>query len=402
MKILLLGSLVSQEAMEQLNKQGKAQSSVAPVNYELMLVKGLQENGAQVEAFSVPAMAAWPRNYLWMRARQEQLSCGVFVRWIPFINAYVLKDWTVRWQTAKLLKKWLKENRDVKEKVVLMYSIYPPYSIPAVRLCRRYGCHISSVIADLPEYLYKWDNHKGLKGLYGRYLNGQLMHVQSACDSYVLFTEKMAHRMGVEHKPYLVSEGLSDVTLYEEIKSTDKYERKTILYAGNLSGLYGIRALVDGFMKTTGEYELHLYGSGDDVQYICACAQQDPRIRYFGRVARTEILQALTQAQLIVINKPTADDYSNYSFSSKILECMASGTPVLTTRVGGMPPEYYNYVYFIEDETPAGIAAALQTALERPSQELAQFGAAARNFVMNEKNYRYMTERIKRFLSECI
>ena len=77
---------------------------------------------------------------------------------------------------------------------------------------------------------------------------------------------------------------------------------------------------------------------------------------------------------------------------------MASGTPVLTTRVGGMPPEYYNYVYFIEDETPAGIAAAMQTALERSEQELADFGAAARNFVMSEKNYRYMTKQILTFL----
>ena len=67
-----------------------------------------------------------------------------------------------------------------------------------------------------------------------------------------------------------------------------------------------------------------------------------------------------------------------------------------------MTPEYYNYVYFIEDETPAGIAVAMQTALERSEQELAGFGATARMFVEREKNYRYMTERIKQFLSAHI
>ena len=39
MKILLLGSLISAAQMEQLNGNSKEKASVAPVNYETMLVK---------------------------------------------------------------------------------------------------------------------------------------------------------------------------------------------------------------------------------------------------------------------------------------------------------------------------------------------------------------------------
>ena len=403
MKILLLGSLVSQEAMEQLNNAGKVKASVAPVNYETMLAKGLQENGVQVEALSVPAVAAWPGNRRWrMGARREQLPGGIAVRWVPFINVQMLKQWTVQCNTYFALKKWLKENRCVQDKAVLMYSIYPPYSAPAVRLCRRYGCHLSAVITDLPEYMYSWKNQSGLKGMYTKHLSNRMLRLQGACDSYVLFTEKMAARMGIADKPYIVSEGFGDVGLYDAVPRAEKRTTKTIVYAGNLSRLYGIRALVDGFMQLQGDYALHLYGAGGDAEYIAEKAKEDTRIRYFGRVSRTAILQALMQAHLVVINKPTADDYSNYSFSSKMLECMASGTPVLTTRVGGMPPEYYNYVYFIEDETPDGIAAAIKNTLDRTEQERADFGAQARTFVEREKNYRYMTEQVRRFLSEHI
>ena len=47
------------------------------------------------------------------------------------------------------------------------------------------------------------------------------------------------------------------------------------------------------------------------------------------------------------------------------MEYMASGTPVLTTRLPGMPAEYYPYVEFIDEETPEGIARALKRVLSR-------------------------------------
>lgn len=403
MKVLFLGSLITQESMELFNSLSKEKASVAPVNYETMLIKGLVENGIEVEALSVPAVAAFPNSQVKrVKKKTEALDNGVVINWVPFINIQGLKQGSIRRNSKKMIKKWLEDNKDVKDKMVLMYSIYPPYTAPAVKLCNEAGCHLSTIITDLPEYMYSWKKSKGIKGMFANRLQKQMLELQDKCDSYILFTEKMAKRMGVEDKPYMVSEGFSDESVYSGIDVQEKYGKKTVVYGGNLSKLYGIRALLDGFMQTTGDYELHLYGAGADSGYAKECAEKDARVKFFGRVSRSEMLVALKKAHLLVINKPTSDDYSNYSFSSKILEYMTSKTPVLTTRVGGMPTEYYDSFYFIEDETPSGIAKAIESTLSSSEKELSEMGERAYTFATREKNYKKQCERIVDFLNGVI
>ena len=196
----------------------------------------------------------------------------------------------------------------------------------------------------------------------------------------------------------MVSEGFCDASVFDDIPDQEKYSRKTIVYGGNLSRLYGIQNLVKGFMQTDLDAELHLYGAGGDATFIEKCAKQDSRIKFFGRVDRKTLLNALKKAHLLIVNKPTIDDYSNYSFSSKILEYMASGTPLLTTKVGGMPEEYVKHVYIIKDETISGISNALTSVMENDSNLLCDFGEETAQFVIKYKNYRKMTKKILDFL----
>lgn len=403
MKILLLGSLISAAQMEQLNSNSKEKASVAPVNYETMLAKGLVENGAKVDALSVPAVAAYPHSiYKHIDKKQETIENNIQIQWVPFVNIQGMKQLTIKRNVEKLLEQWLQENEDVKDKVVLMYSIYPPYTEPAVRLCKKYGCHLSAVITDLPEYMYSWKNMKGIRGWYSKRLSEKMLELQGRCDSYILFTKPMATKMGIEDKPYMVSEGFCDASIFDDIPDQEKYPRKTIVYGGNLSRLYGIQNLVKGFMQTDLDAELHLYGAGGDAAFIEECVKKDSRIKFFGRVDRKTLLVALKKAHLLVVNKPTSDDYSNYSFSSKILEYMSSGTPLLTTKVGGMLEEYYDYFYFFDEESTEGIKSSFERIVNFSETQLKDKGISARAFAEKNKNYQYMTSTITDFLGDSI
>ena len=65
---------------------------------------------------------------------------------------------------------------------------------------------------------------------------------------------------------------------------------------------------------------------------------------------------------------------------------MASGTPVLTTKLPGIPEDYYPYVFLIEDESEEGMAKAYRDILGKTDEELSQKGKQAKQFVLTKKN----------------
>ena len=60
-------------------------------------------------------------------------------------------------------------------------------------------------------------------------------------------------------------------------------------------------------------------------------------------------------ATLLINPRFSNEEYTKYSFPSKNMEYMASGTPILTTKLPGMPKEYYEYIYLFEEESIEGM-----------------------------------------------
>ena len=73
---------------------------------------------------------------------------------------------------------------------------------------------------------------------------------------------------------------------------------------------------------------------------------------------------------------------------------MASGTPLLTTKLPGMPEDYYPHVYLFEEETVQGYADALRKVLSQPADMLYAKGVQAKRFVLQQKNYVTQAQRV--------
>ena len=76
------------------------------------------------------------------------------------------------------------------------------------------------------------------------------------------------------------------------------------------------------------------------------------------------------------------------------MEYMVSGTAVLTTALPGMPEEYKQHVYLIEDESIEGICNALKEIFCIDEEKVVNKGKQAREFVLLKKNNKIQTEKI--------
>lgn len=245
--------------------------------------------------------------------------------------------------------------------------------------------HCVGIVTDLPDMLGGSSFSKKLSN-----------YVISACTDYVFLTEAMNGRLNPYSKPYVVLEGHCDSEMASLVPDLSKKTKPRIcLYAGGVSKQYGLDYLVDGFrMAAIPDCRLDIYGPGDYVSEIENIAQTDSTLRYGGMLFSSEVVEKEMEATLLINPRPTHEEFVKYSFPSKTMEYMASGTPVLTTNLPGMPEEYHAYVGIIEQETAAGLAQSLRELLANSDSELFSMGQKARSFVLNNKNNIVQAQKI--------
>ena len=399
MKIYYTGNLCSNYEFDRIIKKSKVKPSVAGLVFENMLLRGLKKiEDVEIDVRTYINQASFPRGKdLFVRAKSEELECGWTAKWISTININGLKQILFKFFSFFDAFFWMYKNKN-NDAVYLTYSVYSFMNSGALFWAKRFKIPTCAIIPDLPCNHFEIREAKGLKQFFKKsFLKGSL-RCQNSFDSYVLLTEYMKEKINISDKPYIVVEGISNTDIFKNVDIKKEDDIKAVMYAGMLSKKHRTDMLIEAFMKTKGDYQLWLFGSGDIEEYIEECAKKDERIKFFGRVERQEVLKYECMATLLVNVRDSGEQYTRYSFPSKTMEYMSSGTPLLTTRLSGIPDEYFDYVYALDDESEEGLKKTLDSILKKTPQELDQKGKSAKNFVKNNKNYIVQAERIYNLL----
>lgn len=400
MKYLYFGTICAKAQYMQMYESFRVKPSVAPFTFETALLKGFRENDADLEAASFPVIPAFPKSkHLFWGSRHETLDSGYKTTWISAVNITGLKQLSQRISSGRILKKWLKKNAG-EEKAVIIYSAYQPVAKSIVSLCKKYNTKCYAIIPDLPRDMFNVSRVGKVKKALSRFYVRAAEQVQGGFDGYIYLTEAMKNVINPD-APYTVLEGIANTAETGTLTLVDKAPGKVIMYAGALNEKYGLDNLIRAFQSADiPDSQLWLFGSGDFQDKIKEYAAADNRVRFFGRVSRDEILQYEKQATLLVNVRDDRDEFTKYSFPSKVIEYMLSGTPLFMTRLSGIPEEYYSYTFSAADNAVETLSGQFKQILSKDPRELLDFGAAAQKFIEQNKNGRVQAGNIIEFMEK--
>jgi len=384
MHIIYAVTTCSDKVYKQLFSHVKVKPAFQSQKYHRLLIEGLAA-GAEVDVVANPPVNRSVLTEKIVRLPRE-VEGGANYRYIPAIRNPIVKAAAVGLGTFFQILFLAR-----KDSAVIVDGLNRITALSAMLAARLRGKPCIGIVTDLPDMLSG-----------SRFSKGMANFVIRHCTGYVLLTEAMNEYLNKQGKPYVILEGHADITMADRIPAMEKkLAPRVCFYAGGVSKQYGLSNLVEGFRKADlPDTQLHIYGPGDYVEELEEIAAKDSRIFYGGMLLSSEIVEKEQEATLLVNPRPTDEEYVKYSFPSKTMEYMASGTPVLTTVLPGMPKEYHPYVYLLEEETADGIAGMLKKVLSNSDEELFRKGNEARRFVLEQKNNVIQAERILKMLSK--
>ena len=126
--------------------------------------------------------------------------------------------------------------------------------------------------------------------------------------------------------------------------------------------------------------------------------KSDSRIKYWGIMEQKRIFEMQREATLLVNPRNGEAEYTKYSFPSKTMEYMASGTPTVMYELPGLPVDYEEHLVLIPDNSQEAFTAILKEWGSKEQAELDEFGKHARLFILKNKNSEIQAKRLMNFL----
>lgn len=287
---------------------------------------------------------------------------------------------------------WCKTRYEGNDVIVFVYSMRSAPMATACHIKERIPqAKIYLTITDLPQFMDLGQSRikAALKKIDWR----SIKKMQQKFDGFILYAEKMAEYLTIPAEKWMLMEGSYDTS--EQIIAV-KDKKKAVMYSGKLDEQYGIKMLVDAFMSIQdSDIELWITGGGNTEAYIKECAKKDNRIKFYGFLpSRQDVLQKQAEASLLVNMRLPSEPASGYCFPSKLFEYMATGTPVLSFDIAGIPREYLQYLLVVEKESTEALREKMQLALRLDKKELECLENRASTFIKTKKTNRVQSGRI--------
>lgn len=381
MKILCVNCYSAQSTFDEQFRKNRVKPEVSIQKYFRLFLSGLIKAGADVTTIS-ERQISYRDTGVYYKGYEEKDEYGQRVIYTSLVTIPVLYQiWLILhalFYTPYYFLRYGKPDYVICD-IMRFYS-----SFPTLLVGKTFGIKVIGYVADIPQMYHHQTNKR--QPLYKRILKSVYSVTSIYYDAYILLSEYMNEHVNAKGKPFVVVEGIvDDSDILKQKEEKENKDVKAYMYAGGLYEKYGVKMLVDAFRtEKKDNIELWLFGKGELEGYINENA--DERIKFFGYQENEFVVQKQREASFLINPRPTNEDFTKYSFPSKIMEYMVSGTPVISTKIKSIPAGYWDYIIPIETESIEGIKEVLNKTSKLSEFECERIGRLSRDFVLKNKN----------------
>ncbi len=397
LEVLFVSSVCSTDKYSWVVKQ-RIVSSLDP--YQRLFsafVEGLSANGCHVTCISALPLSISNCSISAFSREEESVESVDYI--YPAFRMGRLSRIHDLFRNTKIeIIKWYSQTKG-KRRIIICDSLVLMCSNPCRKYMQRKRLPVIAYVTDYPSLATSIKKQsKKVKALCQKLFDTYADNDLKKYNGYILVADALKEKIGIWHKPYIVLEDIISIKNLV-LKNNSKNKKFTIIYGGALCTRFGVEILADAVHMSTNQLlSLEFYGSGESVEYIKLLSQKDNRIRWRGIVTYGELQKIQANADLLVNPRPSNETFSAYSFPSKTLSYMLTGTPVLSTRIPGIPKDYDEYLLWFDGESAAEMDCRIREVISLGSEKLIEIGAKAKQYAIHKKNPVVQTRRILDFV----
>ncbi len=391
-RILFLGYVVPTEEAEHLSG-----ASVAGNRMQLEMLEALATNSdVLVDILSVLPVATFPRERkLFHHLAVRRVSRNLAATYPGFVTIPVLKQFT---QICGMLRHSSRLAKKMRYDHVLCFNMFPHVGLPAWWLKLRHGIDLVCLLADPPVPVAPTSNYVLTSARRG--YNWVTKRLLRKVDRVIALSSLAAQEF-VPDAPSMILDGAMNTSALHRFAPmpTKASDARRVVFTGALFHYNGIVEIIEAMsLVRDPRVELHIYGAGPLEDFVRKASTASPRVTFHGKVDSSLIPEIQRSAFLLVNPRQIDHVVSGLSFPSKLLEYMASGTPVLTTRLTSITQDYNDLLFFAEVGDSTDLAARIDEVSELPPTERDTRASQARRFVLEKRTWDAAARRIVSFL----
>lgn len=282
-------------------------------------------------------------------------SKSTSLEYVRFCNLLYYRNISRYNHLKKSVKRYLKAISNDDELIVLVIQMHEPFMKIVNYIKKRHTNTKSCLnIWDFPDMMND-SNLKGVKKFLKAGNNTRTYKLLNDFDMFFYLCEGMREKVEpvAPNKPYIVHEGIiseDQIEQYSMDCSFSSNKKYRIVYTGKLTKKDGVLDLISAVKQMNrDDIVLDIAGGGEICEEMMWLINGDERIKYHGVLNRNETLMLQKKADCFVVPR-LAENYTGYSFPSKVIEYILTGKPIIAHKLKCFDAKLDGILTYIQED----------------------------------------------------